>query len=801
MAEDFVLERAQRRARRAREAQENFGTSDTGIIDQLGEAVRAPVSAAESLITGKGRIRPGDVNVPELPDVAAPLTLSEIVRGDPSPLGGAQAADAAPSSPDMPIFEKPSVSELMAFAKTDVGKLGILKRLVRGVEHESDDAGNIIVTIGDDQAVQMKINPGRYFLNRPGISGQDASDMINTGAIELFTSVPGAALGAKVIGRFGQALARSFGSGLGLSLGLGAGSVAQDVLGGQLGSGESIDPISAGVASIFGIAGAALGALGNRLIPGLRRILRSPLNFDETGRTLSRRGRKAFRNMGADPDLVTAETILEFDNLTLGRGKPSTPGEAVAAAEARSLPTEVPMRPGDLGGDVAAQSAESSAFKGAFGDKIRADAVTMREAQSTALEANMPGIQRRITGREPGALVRDRGEGVEEVQKGLQRGIESAKRAIDKAFDVARTSKSLRFKKEPLERFAANLRLKIEDEFVGTLSDTSAAIKAIKFLEGPRVLGKRGVKGRRIPTVRVNDLEKFRARANTLMRGLKDPTERRALGFVIKSFDDAIDQSVNAALVRGDIATLKKFRNARFLRRKMGQKFESNKIVSALMEVSEESGDAALRLNPTEASNFLFTAEAIGAKKGVSAAVRKLKRIFGADSVEFKALQEEAVVRLFEAGKKGTVTFPDDAGRTFFSGEKFETALDDAMRKTSEVMRELFTPADLELLQQFKRVAVRATVPVQGAVNTSNSTIKFIQTLTGHPSAVSAVLKKLIGFVPANMEASAAEKAIRPVTQKGLRRQFGKQRTGSIFGVTGATVSGRRRRRGPQITR
>ena len=766
-------------------------TSDTGIVDQFGEAVRAPVSTAESLITGKGRVRPGDRDVPELPDFRSPISLPDIVLGKPSLLGGDQAADVAPDTGSRAYH--PSTSKLMAFAKTDAGKLGILKRLVPGIEHESDDAGNIVVTIGDDQAAQMRIKPGRYFLNRPGISGQDAYDIVNSGTIELFTSIPGAKLGLKALGKLGQAL--------GLSGGLSAGSVVQDLLAGGLGSNKGIDEVTAVVAGLFGITGAALAALGNKLIPGMRAILRSPLNFDDTGRGLNGRGRRAVRNMGADPDTVTNEAIQEFDNLTLGRRNPQNVGEATAAAEASSLPVDVPMRPGDLSGDVASQSAESSAAKGAFDvadTGIRVEAHRVRQMQSEALDANRSGIQGRVAGRDEASRVGARGAGIEEVQRGLKAGLDAAKDAVDKAFILARRGKSLRFDKEPLENFAAGLREQIERRFVGGLPEGGATMKALDFLEGRFVLGRVTKKGSRVPTVGIKELEQFRANANRLKRGLTDPVERKALGFVIKSFDNAIDKMIETPLTRGDIGTLMKYRNARFLRRKMGEKFESNKMVSALVEVSEESGEATFRLTPTEATNYLFSASAIGAKKGAAHAVRKLKGIFGVNSPEWKALQEEAIVRLFEEGKKGGESFVGDASRTYFSGRKFRTALDKAMKEAPEVMRELFTKRDLDLLQQFKRVALRATDPVTGAVNYSNSVIKLVSLATNQPGIVSSMLQKFAGWIPRNSERASAKRAISTVTKRTIQEQ-GKQRTGSIFGVGGASLTThRRRRRGPQ---
>jgi hypothetical protein len=767
-------------------------TSDTGIRDQLGEAVRAAPGIAESLVTGKGQIEPKDMRVRELPDFEATQPFKDIVSGVEYP-----GADAVPYGDQIAPNQKSG--NLLAFGKSDAGKLGILKRMVPGIDHKSDDAGNIIVNINEEQAFLMRIRPGRYFINRPGISGQDIDDIVNSATIELFTSAAGASLGQKVLVNIGKAL--------GISGGLSAGSIVQDLISGSVGSDQGVDSVSASVAGLFGIGGTALAALGNKLIPGIKSILRTPINFDESGKVLNARGRRALKNMGVeDPSNIGPEVVAEFDDLITTRN-PSAKQvqEATAAAEAVTLPVPVTQRRGDLGADAALQSAEENAASGVLGPELRGQAQGIRETQSTQMAANRAGIQERITGRESNDLVTDSGQGLAKVQGRLRANMAEANRGVNEAFAVARAGRSLRFEKQPLENFSAKLRITLRKKFLGSLKEDSPALRALDFLEGGDVLGRTSKIGRRIPTVGIRELEGFTTNINALMRGVNDPVDRKALGMVRKAYENAIDQMINTSLVKGDIRTLRKYRNARFLRKRMAKKFESNRIVSDLIDVTEQIDDLGrevvdLRMNPTEAINYLFSANGIGSKKGVSQALRKIKSLLGADSSEWKAMQEEAVLRIFEPATavRGGIRFESDIGKVHFSGQKFNTSLAKAMKDAPEVMNDLFSKRDLNLLHQFARVSMRTTAPVKGTINTSNSFVAFARFLSEQQGATGAILKKLIGFIPKNADENMARKALAPQTSAVVQRRIGGGRVGGLIGVAATTLHGRRRR-GPQL--
>ena len=794
--------------------------SGTGLRDESGNPVTAPPSGIESLITGKGAIRPGDQNVPELPHATAPMDTQTILSNDPSAvLGGDQFMDAVPDSElgsndpmtgQPPGAElNPTMSQVMAFGRSDAAKLGILKRIIGAVESESDDSGNIIVDINQDQGLLLKMPPGRYFLNRPGISGQDVQDIATTGTIEMFAMSPASGLGKMVFGKIAGGI-------LGTSTGLGAGSIAQDLIAGGAGSEEGVDPVSAAVASLFGVAAPALGWLGNKIVPGISAIISSARNFRPGATThLSERGRDAFKNLGIDPDRASPEVIAEFKHITGGRVNPRNPGEAVAIAEAQSLPGgPVPLRTSDVTRGTHEQSLVNQAGKGALGPELEVEAQIIREAQTGALEAQRGGIQRKITGGE----IETPGEGIDALRgspttprrtfatrnapaevSGIRPKFDQGLDKVKRAFSVVRRARSLRFDKEPLEHWAANLRNKLRNNLY---DEDGAAIKALDTFT-QRTLGRTTVTGARIPSVGIMEIETFRRRLLAKIRKTTDAEQRAGMGEIVGAIDTAFEKMVETPLVTGDVGTLKKLLKARFTRKMVAKKFEANKMVSAIMEVGEESGEMNFRMSATEATEYLFTASAVGGKKGAAQAARYIKRMVGADSPEWRGLQQEAIVRLFDKGMNQGDTFVQNLDRRHFSGNKFETALKTALKRAPELMDELFNPADIALLEQFKRVALRITDPRPGSVSFSDTPIvaQFLERLANRPGITAGTLKKFVGPMIQNAREQAAREAM-DTTRKALPAgRFGRQVSGGALAAGGATGGGvrRRRRRGPQL--
>lgn len=204
-------------------------------------------------------------------------------------------------------------------------------------------------------------------------------------------------------------------------------------------------------------------------------------------------------------------------------------------------------------------------------------------------------------------------------------------------------------------------------------------------------------------SVNVRTLEQFRQQVSALTRS-SDPVERAAAANIRKSFDEFMDGAIDKALIRGDTEAIEAFAKARGLRREFAKKFEGDKILEKL--ISE--ADGTLLLEPSEAARFLFGAGKLGGKTGATKALRRIKGILGENSPEWKSLREEAFLRLF----------PDDAKAI----SKFPGAFDKVLKESPELMRELFSRAEIAKLRRFRAVIVNVTQKATGAVNFSNTT-------------------------------------------------------------------------------
>ena len=153
--------------------------------------------------------------------------------------------------PELPGFMTPSgvPRARMALGRDDLRKLDILRKTAKdNIPGRADRFGNVYVEIDKERAKKYNIDPGKFYLNRPGASVQDLEDVLTTGAITAATTLGP----AKVLGKLMPA-----GRVLGAGLGAGAGSIVQDELADQAGSERGIDPEAALIASAFGGAGEA----------------------------------------------------------------------------------------------------------------------------------------------------------------------------------------------------------------------------------------------------------------------------------------------------------------------------------------------------------------------------------------------------------------------------------------------------------------------------------------------------------------------------------------------------------------
>tara|TARA_B100000427_G_scaffold35756_1_gene25924 strand:- start:533 stop:2917 length:2385 start_codon:yes stop_codon:yes gene_type:complete len=590
-------------------------------------------------------------------------------------------------APELPAFMTPKgvSSARMALARNDIGKLDILQESTgENFAGNYDAFGNIYVDITPQQAERYGIEPRRYYINKAGVSGQDFEDLATTGAIEAATMAP--------LMRFGGKIAGPLGSMVMAGVGAGGGSVVQDNLAAGAGSKQGIDIQNALLSGAFGIGGDLAGRL---LAPVFRRLFKSN-NITPDGR-LSQNAKETLNRMGVDTDAITPEWSRRFAE---AQKVVDTP-EGSVFADAETLPVPVKLTRGDLSRNIEDMRVEENARRGNLGPEASEIMNTARTRQNEQILANQQAIINQVgTGAELPA-----NQGIANVGNILEEQATALKAKGSAAYKVA-SEAGANLKSSGVKNFLNTAKQTLKKEFPSSSRRTDANAEIDDFLADlPQMDFITNKAGQTTDNfIEANRLEAFRQDLLAKQRALPKGSDQAPIfSSLINQLDDFAEGAFDAGLVTGDRAALEKFKQARGLWRELRTKYEgkeAGKIYDIIQAV--RNGDANANV-----ANIIFDAQSIGMKKGALQAVKKMKEILGEDSPAFKNLKEDTALRLFNSNTKG-----NQLGKnmeTIFSGDKFATSFNAAMKDAPELMKEVFTKEELALINQFKRVAQRAT--------------------------------------------------------------------------------------------
>ena len=665
-------------------------------IDQFERGGRA-LKDLKSVVTGEGR---RELDLPELPDF---LTS-----------GGASKS-------------------IMALARDDAGKLDILRKAMKGqrIQADVDKFNNVYVKLPAGFSKKVGINPGLYYLNRPGLSGQDFEDIMTTGAIEALALLNPAS----------RALTKIPGLGGVVSTGTltGGASVAQDVAATAKGSGQGVDPLSALVATLAGGGGEAVS---RAIVPMISKLFGSK-DLRPNG-YMSEEARRAIEDAGIDPADVTPERLGEFYRLGT---RDIEPGVAARAADADMMSPQVPMTKGDLSRVVETQALEDSALRGGVSPDASRVMGDFRATQNEALKQNVerigtglgevpadplsdlaapPGPGGRIPGRpmrvDSSDLTVDvAGDGMEAAQERLAKDATDLRQKARGADDAA-TSSGARLDSGSIRDWISWYEKTLKEQFgQQELGSTYGFLK-----EFSSSLRKKSEKH----SVLLNRAEEFRQGLVKHRAGIERTPEGVNIKNAINEFDDFLDGVVENGFLIGDSEAVNQFKKARSIWARLKQKYEGDGIVDQLIEYNSELGRSVPSKTPEEALRTLFTASGVGFKTGATKAVKELRDVLGADSPEWAGLKQEAFARLLRSQTAGNVRRGGASNLDkVFSGDKFSTSFRDAMKNSPELMKTFFSPKELSEIRQFERVALMATNRVLGAQQTSNNITQLIRVM------------------------------------------------------------------------
>lgn len=618
------------------------------LVNWVGRTATGAIPAAVDLVTGRDR-----TEFPDVPEFTGTAEGGPYVTGLPLPQNAA-------------------------------GKLDLIKQTYPDLVPSKDKFGNDMVQIGDQ----------RFYVNKPGLSGNDVDDAVTQGLFAL----PGSRAMASALSGLGL-----MGRAVGTGVGSGAGSVAQDVAAGAAGSKQGVSAEQAVVNAALGGAFEFLSPVASaayRSLTGTRGLL-----DPRTGMPTAA-GRRALQSAGINPEEMTQEFARSFAEQAK---RAANPAEAATFAEAQSLPVPVPLTAGQISRAPYDQMTESLMSKGAYG-QMPSDIMRGAQQQTEdALRANVDAIQGRMSGGQP--TVTRSGEGGIAASGALNQQLDEAAKGVRSAYDAAEKSGPAWAPGEQMMGIETAVRNAAGGFPKEALPELDAVLRGIGEMGAD-------VGGARLPAL-VSGLERKRGELSNMTMSDK-PMERAAARAALRGFDTEVARLVDSSLMQGDTTAVEAWRGARKLRAALGKQFEGDDLIERLTEKVDRGGERSLKVAPEDAANYIFGRSALNTSQfNLTRDLRRMRHQLGEDSPAWNSLREEAFMRLMRSAEGVS----DEAGRARkFSGENFAKSFDKSMRESPEVMKILFGE-ELPTIRQLRNVAVRGTGKVAGGDNPSGTAL------------------------------------------------------------------------------
>jgi hypothetical protein len=369
------------------------------------------------------------------------------------------------------------------------------------------------------------------------------------------------------------------------------------------------------------------------------------------------------------------------------------PQAALAKMQAQGLPVPVPLTTGQISGDMEQQLFEDLAAKGVYGDQAKNIVSGAYAAQEAAVKENIGEIQRIIAGGGPTVA---RTEGGAAAQAALVSARRAARQRADDLYTQAR------------QAGAAYLDPTVATTYGTEIVDTLA--KDYNPLAVPittSIVGKIDEAFRNGASL--SDIQVYRTQlANQSRNGVG--SDASAAAAAVQQLDDKLFQMAENNLLYGNNDAVGLWANAIKNYRQYKNRWDSQGgILNRLTKEGVIDGSRVLTVAPEAAARTILTGSFSGLINKPEA-VRMLTTLKNQlPAAEWDMLRQDAFM-LIADGITSAAT-----GRTAntFSKEWF-----DANRKNPQVLRTLFSPEEMRIMNSLAQTTGQIT---RTARNTSNS--------------------------------------------------------------------------------
>ena len=626
-------------------------------------------------------------------------------------------------------------------------RMQILKEQVPNATFTYDDYNNPMVTFGNGQS---------YYMNKPGFSQQDFSDLISEG-LKYFTG-----------GKLATTIAdpkKLIGGTLSQATGAGVVSIGGDIAAKGLGAEDNIDLTRAGIVATLTGGFVPLGALGKA---GWTKIFGQKKYVNADG-SLTKAGIKKVKEAGYDPDTISASQAKLFQAYLHQGGNAK-----LAAAAVEDGAFGIPYYKAQLTGDKEILGMLERARKGAFGGDIQKIIMDGDARQQYTILKALQDIQENIrvpksnsmSGASYKAILQDDEAGsilissLRELDDKFIQQIDDAYKAVDEnAF----------FNGESLVKLKTNINKNINKNSVLDADLTPQYNIASKKLNKFIMEFSKNKKGGKFDYATIKKIDTERKKISGFLNNAeKGSVDFKNLTIMKKEFDNFFDDAIDQALFSGDDIALENLKFARGLVKDHKAQLRVNDAFNKGFVVRDEAGRVINKIiadpdiMPEQALNYIFGSSSLGMK---DSSLKILKKLIGENGIykkggaEWDALRQAAFNRII---KKATY-------RDGFHADKFVKDLYNATHGNGKyIMQELFTPAEIRMFKDFSS-AVQKTITPKEVLNPSGTADALARLFTGSLEA----LAKIVGFKAAGMQGLIAAKILNSRGRQAINQKAG----------------------------
>lgn len=450
--------------------------------------------------------------------------------------------------------------------------------------------------------------------------------------------------------------------------------------------------------------GAATGGILQALSPLAQPIYRAIASrignlWDAAAGRLTPVGEQAVRDAGGDPDAIGRELAQAF---ATEADRAVNPSEALALAEARSLPRPVPLTTGQVTGDPRQQLFEDMARQGSKGEVAQRTMEGAEDATRQALFGNLEATQQRLAQgargtNSPGRVI-EQGQGMANAQRRVVSLADRSNANVDALYNAARQGGDAGLNQSAWLNGTQGIRAGVSESFrPGNIP------KVWNVLEG--LFGTGTQAGEVQPLVSTL----FQARRELVALQGEGGVESAAASRA-KALLDRWINGLRSTDISGDPGAVRRWMNAISARRAHGQQFGSG-MVADLVERDMAAG-GRLKIAPDQAAQTLLgdNAAAMANKPDLLRDLIDLRRVLGKNSDEWRQVRQEMFLRLAQSARGGLRS----DGQYQFSAPNFIKAWDAFVVKNPRLARVMFDQAERRVMDQLRRVAARTIVKPGG---------------------------------------------------------------------------------------